>query len=85
MSYICGRCGARNTGTADACQICEIPGAQDRAGSTLVESIATQITVHTKKPSGLADAALSADKTHEAQAREAKRRRRSGRQAPEDS
>jgi hypothetical protein len=38
-----------------------------------------------KKPSGLADARLSADETHEAQAREAKRRRRSSQQAPKDS
>ncbi len=38
-----------------------------------------------KKPSGLAEARLSADETHEAQAREAKRRRRSSQQAPKDS
>jgi len=38
-----------------------------------------------KKPSGLADAKLSADERHKAQAREAESRRRSGRDAPVDS
>lgn len=38
-----------------------------------------------KKPSGLADAKLSAEERHAAQAREAKRRRQSSQQAPEDS
>ncbi len=38
-----------------------------------------------KNPSGLADAELSADERHKAEAREAERRRRSGRDAPVDS
>ncbi len=38
-----------------------------------------------KKPSGLADAKLSADERHKAQTREAERRRRSGQDAPVDS
>jgi hypothetical protein len=38
-----------------------------------------------KKPSGLADAELSADERDKAMAREAERRRRSGQDAPVDS
>ncbi len=38
-----------------------------------------------KKPSGLADAELSAVERDKAMAREAERRKRSGRDAPEDS
>ncbi len=38
-----------------------------------------------KNPSGLADAELSADERHKAEARKAERRSRSGRDAPEDS